>query len=137
MTSPMMRILFCASLMLAALAVSSLAPADEPKQPAKDPGANTDEDYRREAEKLVGGIDVELLREEKWVKVKRVEKPVLYFGDATRGHERGSVWVWGEKGRPVAVLELFRDEGRKKWVCSLCNSSGGKVRASRDGKAWW
>jgi hypothetical protein len=137
MTRATMRIVFCASLMLLPFVASSFAPADEPKQPAKVPDVKADEDYRRDAEKLVSGIEVELLRGDTWVKIKRVEKPLLYFGDATRGHERGSVWVWGEKGRPVVVLELFRDEGRKIWVCSLCNSSGGKVRASRDGKAWW
>jgi hypothetical protein len=87
---------------------------------------------------LIDGIEVEALVGETWTKVKRVEKPVLYFGDPTRGHNRGSVWLWGEKGRPVAVLELFRNGNAKMaWVCSLCNTSGGKVRASRDGKAWW
>jgi hypothetical protein len=137
MTCSTTRILFCASLMLSAFAAGSFAPADEPKQPAKGPDANDDENYRREAEKIVGGIELEMLVNEKWVKVKRIEKPLLSFGDATRSHQRGSLWAWGDKGRPVAVLELFRDSDRKKWVCSLCNTSGGKVRAARDGREWW
>ena len=138
------RLTFCAAPVLAALVFGPAAPADEPKQPEakKDaPARDTeqiDEEHRRAAQQLIDGIEVELLDDEKWTKVKRIEKPVLYFGDPTRGHNRGSVWLWGEKGRPVAVLELFRNGNAKMaWVCSLCNTSGGKVRASRDCKPWW
>ena len=87
---------------------------------------------------MVGGIELEVLAGDKWVKVKQVEKPLLYYGDPTRNNDRGSVWAWGEKGRPVAVLELYRGANeRTKWACAICNTSGGKVRASRGGTPWW
>jgi hypothetical protein len=134
--------------LLALLAVTAAAPA-EPPRPGDQPevkkdvrekglGPETDEEHRREAERLVSGIDLERLVEEKWVKVKRIEKALLYHGDATRGHNRGSVWAWGDKGRPVALLELWQNgSNRTKWVCGLCNTSGGALRARREDKPWW
>ena len=63
---------------------------------------------------------------------------MLYYGDPTRNNDRGSVWAWGEKGRPVAVLELYRGANeRTKWVSVICNTSGGKIRATRGGVPWW
>jgi hypothetical protein len=135
-----------AGLMTAAFLVVSAAPADPPTEPpgAKQPapekgvGADPDEENRRAAEQFVSGIELEVFRDDTWVKVKRIEKPLLYHGDPTRGHNTGSVWGWGETGRPVALLELWRNgKTRTKWTCSLCNTSGGKVRASRGGAPWW
>lgn len=48
------------------------------------------------------------------------------------------MWGWGRKGRPVALLELFQSTSdRTKWAFAVCNTSGGKVRATRAGKPWW
>ncbi len=35
--------------------------------------------------------------------------PVLVYDDVVRGHESGTLWVWGKTGRPVALMELYRD----------------------------
>ena len=116
------------------------APPDAKKDnPEKDASAAADEAYRLAAEKLVGGIDLEVsLRDEKWAKVKQLEKPLLYYGDPTRENDRGSVWGWGEKGRPLALIELYQNvNDRTKWVYAVCNTSGGKLRASRGGNPWW
>jgi hypothetical protein len=128
-----------ACLMMVALLVLADATSAEPPQepPEKATGAD-EEQYRREAEKLVSGIELEMLVDEKWSAVKRIEKPLLFYADPTRANARGSVWAWGETGRPVALLELFQDAGnRTKWVCSLTNTSGGKLRAKRGGDSWW
>ena len=120
----------------ALLAAGAASAAPAPEDPPKPTPAEAV--YRREAERLVGGIDLEVLRGDEWSKVKRVETPLLLFGDATRGHDRGSVWAWGETGRPAAVLELWQDSAdRDRWYCSLVNTSGGKVRAARAGTPWW
>ena len=122
--------------MIAAILLASAASSDPPKK--DDPEKKADEEYRLEAAKLVGGIAVEILVAEKWSKVERIEKPLLYYGDATRDNDRGSVWGWGEKGRPVALLELWqRVDDRTKWAYAVCNTSGGRLRASRGGAPWW
>jgi hypothetical protein len=121
--------------LLVLAAATSAYPPQEP--PEKGTGAD-EEQHRREAERLVNGIELEMLVDEKWSEVKRIEKPLLFFGDPTRGHTRGSVWAWGETGRPIAILELWQNgTNRTKWVFGLCNMSAGKLRAKRDGESWW
>jgi hypothetical protein len=134
-------------LMIVALAVGSIAWAGQGAGPASGPDKGKpeqpaepapDEAIRREAEQVVGGIELEVLIGDKWAKVKRIEKPLLFYGDSTRENDRGSVWGWGETGRPVALLELFQNANdRARWVYTVCNTSGGKVRARRGGGPWW
>jgi hypothetical protein len=136
---------FRALLMIAFLSVTStalLAASQQPPPNGAKPNpdkelSDEEQGVRRAAEKLVGEIDVEIQSDDKWTKVKRIEKPLLFFGDDTRGHERGSLWAWGDKGRPIGVLELFQNTGMKRWEFGLTNTSGGKLRASRAGEPWW
>jgi len=147
MTRPSIQISFKGYLTIVALLVVSTALVGSPQQPptetnkdkpnkAASPGA--DEELRREAEKVVGVIDIEVLRDDKWTKVERIEKPLLFYGDHTRDNDRGSVWGWGRKGRPLALLELFQSvNDRTKWAFAICNTSGRKLRATRAGAPWW
>jgi hypothetical protein len=114
-------------------------PDGKKDQPEKEtPATDAEKEIRREAEQVVGAIDLEAFGDDKWSKVKRIEKPLLLFGDSTRDHDRGSLWAWGEKGRPVALLELFQAHNdRTEWVFSITNTSGGKLRATRAGARWW
>jgi hypothetical protein len=132
--------------MVALLAVSTAlvgSPSEPPSETKKDktePGAEKKaaEQARREAEEVVRGIEVEILSDEKWIKVERIEKPLLFYSEPTRNNDRGSLWGWGKKGRPGALLELFQDPNvRTRWVFALSNTSGGKLRARRAGAPWW
>ena len=130
------------TLLAASTAVVSSPPGPPPEanKDKTEPGAEAEADKpgRREAEQVVRSIDVEVLRDDQWTGVERLENPLLFYGDPTRNNDRGSVWAWGAEGRPLALLELFQDPNdRTKWVCALCNTSGGKVRASRAGAPWW
>jgi len=132
-----------ACLFTAALLAVATAPAKGPQDAKKDTpdkgtAAEPDERYRREAERVVGGIEVQVLGDDKWAEVERIEKPLLYYGDATRENDRGSVWGWGRTGRPVAVMELYQNTAyRTRWVYAICNTSGKKLRARRGGEPWW
>lgn len=140
MTRSAIQICSSAYLMIVALLVVSTALAEPPQQPQSEKGAgpDADEEIRREAEKVVSQIDLEVLRDDKWTKVERIEKPLLFYGDHTRDNDRGSVWGWGRKGRPLALLELFQSvNDRTKWAFAACNTSGGKLRATRAGAPWW
>lgn len=115
-------------------------PSAEAKKgkPAPDAEKKTKEQYRREAEKAIRSIDLEIIRDDKWTKVERIENPLLFYSDPTRSNDRGSVWGWGRKGRPVALLEIWQDtNGRPRWDVALCNTSGGKLRARRADISWW
>ncbi len=129
------------SIMSTALPAASQQPPPQDAKPKPDKEAalsDEEKEARRASEQFVGGIDVEIQSDDKWTKVKRVEKPLLLFGDDTRGYNGGCLWAWGDKGRPVAVMELFiQNTGNKGWQFSITNVSGGKVRASRGGEPWW
>jgi len=87
---------------------------------------------------VVRQIDLEVLVNDQWSKVERIEKALLFYGDHTRNNDRGSVWGWGRNGRPLALLELWQSlTDRTRWYFAVCNTSGGKLRASRAGAPWW
>lgn len=103
----------------------------------KEKEPSVEEEWRKEAEKIVNGIELEKLVDGNWVKVRRIEKPLLYYSEPTRQHDRGSVWAWCEKGRPVALVKLSQQVDRSRWQISIMNTSAGKLRASRDNARWW
>jgi hypothetical protein len=130
------------ALLVASIALVGSTPgasAQEKKdKAAPEAEKNADERIRREAEQLVRGIEMEIHSDDKWTKVERIEKPLLFYSEPTRNNDRGSIWGWGRKGRPVAVLELWQDTDiRTRWVFAICNTSGGKLRARRAGAPWW
>jgi hypothetical protein len=119
------------------------APPEPPPEAKKDKpdqgaGTNPGEQSHREAEQVVRGIELEILGDDKWTPVPRIENPLLLYGEPTRNNDRGSVWGWAQKGRPVALLELFQNpDDRTIWTFAVCNTSGGKLRARRAGAPWW
>src|SRR5687768_5291604 len=45
-----------------------------------------------------------------------VSNPLIASTDAARG-EWGSLWAFGQQGRPVAILELYKNTGaEERWV---------------------
>src|SRR5262249_15015535 len=63
---------------------------------------------------------------------------LLFYSEPTRHNDRGSVWGWAQKGRPVALLELWQvPDDRTRWTFAVCNTSGRKLRASWAGAPWW
>src|SRR5437763_15109124 len=65
-------------------------------------------EVRKAAEQLVDSFELESLQGETWVKVKWIDRPLLYYTDPTRGDGSGFLFGWGDKGRPLVVLELFQ-----------------------------
>lgn len=131
---------------VAALAVSTAlpclsqqsSPESRKGKTAAEAGKHADEQARREAEQVIREIDLEIFRDDKWIKVERIEKPLLFYSDPTRHDDRGSVWGWGKKGRPMALIEFYRGATNPKgWTFAICNTSGGKLRAHQAGALWW
>jgi hypothetical protein len=95
-------------------------------------------EIRKAAEQLVDGLELESLRGETWVRAKRIDRPLLLYSDDTRGDDRGFLFGWGDKGRPLATLEIFQKvNNRATWTFCICNTSGGRVRAGRSRGPWW
>jgi hypothetical protein len=138
--SPLVIQVAIALLVAAAMAGSSAGPSQEAKKDKTDQaaGADANKEVRRVTEKVVREIEIELRSDDKWTKIERIEEPLLFYGEPTRDNDRGSVWGWGRKGRPVALLELWQNpEQRAIWRFAICNTSGGKLRARHAGAPWW
>ena len=41
------------------------------------------------------------------VEAELVPQPVLNWDDIPRGHHYGTLWIWGAKGRPAAIVEMY------------------------------
>src|SRR5438034_10826110 len=114
-------------------AALSVAPTDSRGQAPEERS-----EIRKAAEQLVDGVELESLQGETWVKAKRIDRPLLLYTDDTRGDDRGFLWGWGEKGRPLAVFEIFQKvQSRGAWTYCICNTSGGRLRAGRLDGPWW
>jgi hypothetical protein len=95
-------------------------------------------DVRKAAEQLVDSLEPESLQGEAWVKAKRIARPLLIYTDPTRGDDSGFLWAWSNKGRPLAVAEMFQKTTNKfVWDIHICNTSGVRLRAGRMGAPWW
>lgn len=68
--------------------------------------------------------------------IERVENPVLRYTEPVRGPTRGTVWIWGRQGRPVAVLEMIREAGRQDWFCFHATSDKPIKLTAKTGQTW-
>ena len=66
-----------------------------------------------EMKRLLDGIKIIRQRAEPVVE-ELVPEPILNWDDLARGHHHGTLWVWGGKGRPAAVIEVYTTVFEKK-----------------------
>src|SRR5438045_876988 len=123
------RWLLAALLPAAALAGPAGGRAQAPDAP---------DEVRKAAEQLVDSLELEALQGGALVRVKRIDRPLLFYTDPTRGDDSGFLFAWGEKGRPLAVAEMYqKTKNRSVWDVHVTNTSGGILRATRSGAPWW
>ena len=48
-------------------------------------------------------------------KVERIEAPIYRYSDPARSHD-GTIWAWGKKGRPLALLTIAEDDDDNRLV---------------------
>lgn len=70
--------------------------------------------------------------------VPLVDHPVLFFQDVERKNHHGSVWVWGKKGRPRAIIEAYftGNEQRGDWPGNVMHSMS-PTRIVAEGRFGW
>lgn len=65
------------------------------------------------------------------------EKPALTYTDPARRNSDGSVWLWPSKGRPRAVVELFRSQLDIQWLHAITLTSDDLVELDiSNGQQW-
>jgi len=67
--------------------------------------------------------------------IERVEDPVFRYTEPLRRSMQGTMWLWGRKGRPVAVLEMFREENQD-YFCFHATSDEPFKLSARTGQVW-
>lgn len=68
--------------------------------------------------------------------IERVENPVFRYKEIARGSAQGTVWIWGRKGRPAAVLEMIRHLDREDWFCFHATSDEPIKLTAKTGQTW-
>ncbi len=88
---------------LTTLWITVAAIAQETVPPAEESQPSDQQARLRAAEEHMTRVDVELGRKD----VKRIERPLLIFGDSARDNGDGTLWAWGEGGRPLVAIESY------------------------------
>ena len=101
-------VVMCWYLTLLTLCLVTPALANDEKKQASDDGMND------ETRKVVVARMKEILDQTSLVRlrptpvtVELVPEPVLNWDDLPRGHYYGRLWVWGDTGRPAAIVETY------------------------------
>lgn len=89
--------------LLLVLSVASAIRAQTAPPPSDEPATSDQQARLRAAEEHMAKIDVVLGRQD----VKRIERPLLIFGDSARDNGDGTLWAWGEGGRPLVAIESY------------------------------
>jgi hypothetical protein len=106
-------------------------------QSAETPGANEREVRLQRMRDLVEGLEAGSVSDGVHRPAERVPDPILRFSDVAREHEDGTLWTWGRSGRPLVVLELYKDLGADFWAMTMSSLSTTPVRLhSRSGWTW-
>ncbi len=83
---------------------------DSPKKAEPSPAV-------KEARVNMSEFNVYLSANGREAPLEMLSNPLMTYGDAARNNEAGTLWAWGKSGRPVAILELYRNIGiGQPWV---------------------
>jgi hypothetical protein len=69
--------------------------------------------------------------------VEMLDHPLLTFGDSARSNANGTLWAWGKKGRPLAVVELYQHTGGADWVHAITLTSTSTVSVKTPTASKW
>lgn len=90
--------------------------------------------------KVAQSIHVFEVRDDKRVETILVDQPILAYRDDTRKQDDSTMWIWGNKGRPSAMLAVeyypqFPIE--KRWLFEIASLSAGQIAAERGQDLHW
>ncbi len=92
---------------------------------------------RKQAAERVNAVKLMDVSSDEDVLVEAIKEPLLRFGDPARSNEDGTMWAWGQSGRPVAMMELYRSAGDTvRWTHVVTLTSNRLVTADTDRGRW-
>jgi hypothetical protein len=70
--------------------------------------------------------------------IKLVGEPVLRFSDPDRLHSDGTLWVWGDRGRPRAFSEVFlKDDNESVLYHGVTSTADGPLVGWKNKRTIW
>jgi hypothetical protein len=76
----------------------------------------------------------------KWSQAQLADEPVLRYTDVTRKQHDSTIWVWGTKGRPSAMVavEYYPERPRDpKWLYEIASLSTSRIAVERGSDLSW
>jgi hypothetical protein len=77
---------------------------------------------------------------EKRLSARLADEPVLRYTDSTRKQYDSTIWVWGTKGRPSAMVavEYYPERPRnQKWLYEIASLSPSRIAVERGNELSW
>jgi len=105
-----------AALAIVALALLPLTASATFAQERATEGADQDgESLLTMAKEHMGRFEMRRARGDE--EVKLYPRPLLTYGDSARSNKDGTLWAFGDTGRPLAILELYQgNETNTRWT---------------------
>lgn len=121
---------------------SGLSYGQEPSAAAPSLETDAEREQRLEAmQRIAEAVTVEVRDETGWREVDLIDGPRFRFSNPETPCYDATVWIWGARGRPVALLTLSAERERVDdpgyWAYELTSLSPAELRASSpDGWRW-
>jgi hypothetical protein len=96
--------------------------------------------HRARMKEVASSIQVYAAPGKKESQVKLAEDPVLRYSDGTRQTPESSLWIWGAKGRPTAILAIEYHADFPKgpsWLYEVASLAAEPIAAERAGSFAW
>lgn len=84
----------------------------------------------------IRGMEFRCVSGSKEEQVEVIDHPLLTYGDAARLNENGTLWAWGRRGRPLAIMEVYQGQNdNRRWVHAVTLTSADLIVAT--GQPGW
>lgn len=105
---------------------------------ADDPDVEARDAHRLKMKQVADSI--QLTDAEDGTPITLLSDPVLLYTDATRATYESSLWIWGDAGRPAAIMAVEYYPNRPKashWLYEIVSVSDSRIAATRDNELNW
>lgn len=116
-----------------------VAEAEEPAAEPEDPVRAAERSARLDLMRgLVRGVEVTVRQEGKVIPIPPPAEPLFRYGDNARDYVDGSIWAWGEKGRPYGMITVAGRgvPGSGEWTYEFNLLRPVELSSTFDG-LWW
>jgi hypothetical protein len=88
---------------------------------------------------IAKSITVNEIHADQQIPARLVDEPLLRYTDDTRKTYDSTMWIWGAKGRPTAILaiEFYPERPDTKWLFEIASLSKRRIRVDIENGLHW